>query len=517
MQGNSHMNQSGLPPAIVPLLPAIRQAFGRIANLVIIDASAETPATFVAYFRSWLAEGTRLVAPNAADWRDADSWVGDDTRLLLILALGRPLSNPLRALVNRLDVDQFRVVGIDPATGEVVPLLEQYADYVDARLAAADQNSLEVSGSRSHSFPRFSLPMELGISSLHADAFSAQFAIAAKGPDLPTGQRVWFRLDPGFKGVLSIDRDVNFSGDTWRLEVARDRGASATRLVQSEPLQEPAASPLNAVAVILDRTCPDNVRWERAFNLTTSETVTDAYRNEEPPEAYNADVIKGLREGFRSAFDLDLLRELQPWWCKDLPGNGVSNFIRDMVLEGEEVGSAPMVRSAADCAELFATAGYSPGLDLWDPVEVALNRAYASLKQRVADRRAILIVGNSPPNHPTQDSPLRSLAILPGASIPCTIRRQSPVWHETLARCAEAQIPVIYLFLRHTSFGTVRPAVVEQYEQTQSRVEAALARTVRLVCATADDICDDIVNAIRDLHAMATVTSRVEFEERRMP
>lgn len=512
------MNQSGLPPAIVRLLPAIRQALGRISNLVILDASTETHATFVAYFRSWLAEGMRLVA-STTDWRDADSWVSNDTRLLLILAQGRPLSNALRDLVNRLDVDHFRVVGVDPATGEVVPLLEQYADYVDARLAAADQNSLEVSGSRPRSFPRFSLPMKLGISSLHADPFSAQFAIAAKGPDLPTGQRVWFRLDPGFKGILTIDRDVNFSGDTWRLEVVRDGGAPAIRLVQSEPLQEPEASPLNAVAVILDRTCADNVSWEKALNLTTSETVTDVFRNEESPEAYNADVIRGLREGFRNAFDLDLLRELQPWWCKDLPDPDVSNFIRDMVLEGDEVGSAGMIRSAADSEDLFATAGYSPGLDLWDPVEVALNRAYASLKQGVADRRAILIVGNSPPSHPTQDSPLRSLAILPGASKPCTIRRQSPAWHETLARCTEARIPVIYLFLRHTSFGTVRPTVVEQYEQMQSRVETALSGTVRLVGATAsaDNIRDGIVTTIRDLHALATVTSRVEFEERKAP
>jgi hypothetical protein len=505
----------------MPLLPAIRQTLGRIANLIIIDASAGTPATFVAYFRSWLAEGMRLVASSTADWRDADNWVGNDTRLLLILAQGKPLSNSLQDLVNRLDADHFRVVGVDPATGEVVPLLEQYADYVDARLAAADQNSLEVSGSRPRSFPRFSLPMKLGISSLHADPFSAQFAIAAKGPDLPNGQRVWFRLDPGFKGILTIDRDVNFSGDTWRLEVVRDGGAPATRLVQSEPLQEPEASPLNAVAVILDRTCPDNASWEKAFNLTTSETVTDAFRHEESPEGYNADVIRGLREGFRRAFDLDLLRELRPWWCRDLPGNGVSNFIRDMPLEAynDEIGSARMISSAVDCEELLATAGYSPGLDLWDPVEVALNRAYASLKQATADRRAILIVGNSPPSHPTQDSPLRSLAILPGASKPCTIRRQSPAWHDTLARCAEAQIPVVYLFLRHTSFGTVRPTVIELYEQMQSRVETALSGTVRLLGATAsaDNIRDGIVTAFRDLHALATVTSRVEFEEKRAP
>jgi hypothetical protein len=511
MHESSGMSEPALPQSVARLLPAIRQALGGIRNVVIVDASADPPATFIAYFRSWLADGMRLLALSGRDWRDTDSWVGNDTRLLFVLAQGRPLSGPLRELINRLPIDLYRVIGVNPETGAIVPLVQQFNDYMDSRLAAARQNSLEFSGLRSRSFSRFSFPMQLRVSSRYADDFSSQFAIAAKGPDLPDGQRTWFRLEPGFAGVLSIDRDVDLGGDTWRLEAVRDGTTSAARLVQTEPFQEAQAGPLDAVAIILDRTCPDDASWERALNLTqgTGTEVGEIWRdNGGSPEEYNGDIVKGLREGFKAAFEMNLIRELQPWWCKDLPGNDVANFVRGMEIKGEE-------ETGYTCEYLFSVAGYSPGLDLWDPLELALDKSLEQLSHGAAQRSAILLVGNSPPSHPTQDSPLRSLAFLPGASMQCTIRRQSPQWHEALARCAEARIPVIYLFLRHTRFGAVRSPAVELYEQTQNRVEAALRKTIPLASATAaaDSVRDGVVNAIRTMHTLTTVASRVELEE----
>ena len=500
-----------LPQSVIDDLPAIRHGLGGPRNLVIVDASRDPPVAVTAHFRAWLQGGVRLAALGDRAWRDADGWLEGDTKMVLVVQQGRPLPDGVAELIGGLDAASYTVVPIDPNTQAIVRLVEPSQDIVDQTYERAGQMSLELIGATSRKFERFVLPKKIRISARHADQFFAQFAIVGRGPDLPGGEPIWFRLDPGFEGTLSIDCDVSLRGDTWRLEIASDDSGAVKRLARTAPYL-PDTGALEQLAVILDRTCPDNASWERALNLQQGALVTDW--GDDVPELYNAEIRRALAAGLKTAFASGLVAQVQSWWFKDLPGEGLANFT-GVELAGAEVGSGNRASREEDCDELFATAAYSPGLDLWDPAEVALEHACDALAGKDTKHRAILIVGNSPPSDPLQDdSALASLRVPPGARMACTVRRQSPGWHEALDRCAELRIPVCYLFLRHSKFGGAGQFRIEAYEQSQARVERVLAQTVRLesVLADPDSIANAVANAIRELRAQAGLASGVTLE-----
>jgi hypothetical protein len=159
---------------------------------------------------------------------------------------------------------------------------------------------------------------------------------------------------------------------------------------------------------------------------------------------------------------------------------------------------------------MLSIATYSPGLDLWDPLEKAFKQC-CDVLEKSKGRRAILIVGNSPPIHPTQPgSPLAVLRMPPGVRVACHTRRQNLYWHETLARCASLGIPVIYLFLLHTKFGRV-PA--ETYKESQARVQRAMSETVSVEAVDAEpaDVQRAVLEVIRSLRTQASLASAVEL------
>jgi hypothetical protein len=514
-----------LPPSVVDVLPRVRQALGRPRNVIVIDASRGSPVAITAHFRAWLEGGMRLVALIDRDWRRVDNWLGEDTKLLLVLQQGQPLEKSVHDLIDDLDARWYAIIGIDSKTEIVIPSVEPPPEYVDDWHEQAARTSLELTGATTQpAITPAIFPMKLQISSRHADQFSAQFAIAGRGLDFSAGQTVWFRMIPGFEGILLIDRVPGLSGDTWRLEIRGTDGTAGTTLNQTVPVSpDTETNPLELLAVVLDRTCPDNASWKRAFDLVFGKAADDMWASapdlgtgdQAPaPESYNADVRDGLVEGLRAAFEAGLLRRTQTWWFKDAPGDELANFVGGMYLARPEIEQAGSARAAGECRELFAIAGYSPGLDLWDPVEQALEQSCDALEKSRVSLRAILIVGNSPPTDPTQaDSPLAGLRTPPGARMACTTRRQSPGWHDALARCAGLGIPVIYLFLRHTKFGGIPQLSVETYEQSQNRVQNALAGTVALEPARAerDDIRAAVVRTIRALRVQAGLASRVEL------
>lgn len=506
-----------LPQSLIRVLPRIRQALERPRNLIVLDARHDPPRALVAYFRAWLKDGLRLVALNDRDWRDVDSSVGEDTKLLIVLPRGRDLSDHLRDMIDRLDVRSYRVIGVDRETESIVRFVEPLPDYVDDRHAHAARTGLDMIGMDSISISPATLPMRLEISSHLADAYSAQFAIAGRGPDFPPGQ-IWFRMDPGFQGNILIDRDPGLRGDNWRLEIGEANAGPFATLNQTVPYTPDSETlPLDLLAIVLDRTCPDNANWNRAFDFVHGKTGEDAWRDDQGPENFNAGIRNGVTEGLKAAFDAGLVRQVQTWWFKDGPGDDMADFV-DMGPSGPEVGQARPARTAEECRDLFSVGGYSPGLDLWDPVEQALEQAAAALEDSNLPHRAILIVGNSPPTDPAQtNSPLSALRIPPGSRMPCTTRRQSSGWHDTLDRCASRRIPVFYLFLRHTQFDGARPRIIEAYEHSQGRVASAIAKTVTLesVVADPDNVRDTTIRVIRSLRAQVGLASGVTLRNPR--
>jgi hypothetical protein len=508
-----------LPMNIAKALPSIRQALLRPRNLIIIDAGESPPRALRAHFRAWLNGGVRIL-PLDREWLDdVDCLVGSDARLAILLPFGHQLARPIADLIDQLDARCYELFGIDPASGEIMPLVGAFPQYIDDWYAYAARTAIELTGTQTLRIPRALLPIELHVSSRSADAFSAQFAINGSGEDFSPGPPVWYRLDPGFEGILTVDRDPGFAGDTWRLEVGDASSGPAKTLTQTVPVSDTETGPLDFLAVLLDRTCPDNANWINAYNLVNGRISgdEDPWRNHQlNSERYNLDIRNGLADGLRMAFEAGLIGRLQTWWFKDTPGDEMANYVTSVPLNQSAVDQARPARSAVECGELFALAGYSPGLDLWDPLDEAFEQATTFLEARgKGGHRAILIVGNSPPTHPTQaDSPLAALLTPPGARISCTPRRQSSSWHRNLAICTERAIPVIDVFLRHTNFGDVSPGIAEMYERSQNRVEKALGKTVELMTAVAerDAVRDAVLHAVHTLRERAGLASRVVLE-----
>lgn len=504
-----------LPQTLIEALPRFHRALGRPRNIIIVDARERTPSLYAAYFRAWLHNGLRVLPLANRGLNDVDA--DDRTKLLLVLRQGRSLSKPIKAFINRQRSDNYDIACVS-GDDAVLRFVEQLPEHVGDWQANAAQTSINLTGATPQTVNPAILPLQLPVtSSLRADPHAAQFAITAHGPDLPDEQ-VWFRLEPGFDGFLIIDRDPNLADDAWRVATHRGNGATVTPLRRSEPIVSSAmAAPLDFLAVILDRTCPDNANWRAAFDLINrvanvalaldaqwrSPTDGDTAAT---PENYNAAIRHGLVEGLQTAFERHLVRTVQGWWFKDLPDAEMANFVLAMDIKEPDVASELAMHSAKACIGAFSIATYSPGLDLWDPVERALEAARKVVAASGARRAGILIVGNSPPTDPAQaDSPLAALRVPPGARVACMTRTQSTGWHDALDACAALSVPIFYLFLRHTNFSGVPPSNAENYEVSQRRVQEALAKTVPLKHSVAerDHVRDAVVDAIDGLRDRA--------------
>src|SRR4051812_1840188 len=112
-----------LPPPVVDFLPRFRQALGRPRNIIIIDASGDQPIAHVAYFRAWIEHGMRVVSFAGRNWRDVDQWLGENTKLLLVLQQGRDLIEPVKDLINQLPVASYELASVDPETGKLIRFL----------------------------------------------------------------------------------------------------------------------------------------------------------------------------------------------------------------------------------------------------------------------------------------------------------------------------------------------------------------------------------------------------------
>jgi hypothetical protein len=334
----------------------------------------------------------------------------------------------------------------------------------------------------------------------------------------------WFRIRGPASGVLSINIEATPTGDRWALHYA---GEAHNLRAIAAPRKPSTRGLLQRLAVIVDRTCPDRRGWREAYNLATEgglgkrddSATSPVWDGATQPAAaptlarpyaeFNSEIRSALGQSLAGTLDPNVV--VEAWGVADVAGNGVSELDgvplpADAVCDfGHRVGPA--------VADLFAQCTYSPGLDLWDPIEEGLQQAIDRSSEGPARRSAVLIVGNSPPTVPNRDGPLSELLRYPG--YPTSFRRRSSAWHIALALCEELDIPVIYLFLDHPLGPAETGQVSQQYAQAtdlSSRVARALGAGVSLVHANADaeGLAEGVREAVARILDMLAQVSSVE-------
>lgn len=303
---------------------------------------------------------------------------------------------------------------------------------------------------------------------------------------MPAG---WYGLPEGEggRGILRIDVEARLGPDRWALRYVPD-GKPAIPLRSVPPPFPSAASaraPIERLAVILDRTCPDRGAWSaaRAASLGRG-AAADPFDPEPSPRASTDGLNTEIRAALVAALQVHgggLV--VDGWTVADIATDGIA---WPAGLEAVGLAVVPTGTAAArDVADLFAQAGWVPGLDLWDPVEVALEGALDRLESDPARRTAVLVVGNSPPNPllgPT--CPFRDV---PAALGPQTsVRRQSARWAVQLSRAEHLGVPVAWVFLEGHRCLPADAAALDRALRVQDRVRAALATCVDLTVANAD-------------------------------
>jgi hypothetical protein len=219
---------------------------------------------------------------------------------------------------------------------------------------------------------------------------------------------------------------------------------------------------LEELTLVLDRTCPDRELWSDAYLLAGSGGT-----GAEPK--FNAGVRAGLAEGLRACARPDLTVRLV--WFADRAGESLVKFdgVADPGGLAGHVGEA----RADGLDGLLAFCPYSPGIDLWDPLEEGLRLAAEPLLDRPRPGSAILLVGNSPPNLPLQaDSPFWGL--LDFQKRGTTTRRKSALFPDLVTRLDRAGVPLAYLFLTHDQCDPNHRDDLGRFLSLQGEVKEAL-------------------------------------------
>ena len=246
--------------------------------------------------------------------------------------------------------------------------------------------------------------------------------------------------------------------------------------------------------LIFDRTCPDRGRWEAARALVRGDRppgepdMQEFFATSTAPSArptaprlpqaesnaaINAAIRAGLADGFRDGFGAEV--EVEVIWFADVPGT--MGCPPGVTVARVPVGRADRRCSATELAGPLAFAGYVPGMDLWDALEEAVQLA-ASVG--AASPAAVLIVGNSPPNPPSDpDHPFTRLwrTGLP----PSTVRARG-MFPDALAALANVG-PVLNIFLT----GHDLPVTgADGFQTVQAGVRDAFAEILPVIEAVAD-------------------------------
>ncbi|MGC3970370.1 MAG: hypothetical protein QM775_24465 [Pirellulales bacterium] len=212
-----------------------------------------------------------------------------------------------------------------------------------------------------------------------------------------------------------------------------------------------------------------------------------------PPAEYNREILEALAENLRREFSdapayVDLI-----WFADDMEG---LPWFADFSPPPSAAADVPDCTSD-NMQDSLSGLTYSPGLDVWDHLETALEIVVNKLSGLDPDRTAVLIVGNSPPNPPLDDrSPFWNLLRLdngiprrPDADQPYTStyrRGRRSNYHDWVDRIQAGRLPIAYLFLKHTSCLPAHRAEFDMFQQMQECVVAAFQQSIHVEAVQAD-------------------------------
>jgi hypothetical protein len=282
-------------------------------------------------------------------------------------------------------------------------------------------------------------------------------SVEAQTPGLDLPLPAIFQL-PRSKGPLQLKIDIQPSvhGDRW-VAMANDQPCQLAHPPQDQ-------RPLDRLYLIFDRTSHAEGFWSsaRSLHFAAAAKYGDFPSEEDhhetvPAGDFNLPIRNGVAAGICQALPADVKVTLS--WFADNEGDGRTSQLHWPVsrhLSPPARGSGVVGEfSGPDLSDALLNCPYSPGLDLWDPLELALDEAAERISADEGCNWGVLIVGNSPPNPPSD--PANSLWNLlrfngdtdagwHGKQFTSTFRRRTNVM-AIRDRLLATDTPLLYLFL----------------------------------------------------------------------
>jgi hypothetical protein len=314
----------------------------------------------------------------------------------------------------------------------------------------------------------------------------------------------WFSLagaEPNEKKLV-IDVEPHGDGDRWSVTV------------DDKPLSPAYAAPavvrsLKHLILIFDRTCPSEGRWSDALNVSLNgvndETqnfmgpnvaaapVPGANRNRPAVAQYNRELRDALSEAFQEEFAAEPIYVDVIWFADDADA-GMA-WVPGLADLKTSIGDSPDCMSSS-MRESLDGLTFSPGLDVWDPLESALEIAAEKLDRLQVNQSAVLIVGNSPPNPPISNrSPLWNVLRLDNGRMrplnndqpyTSTFRHgRRPRFDEVVVKI-QNRVPLVYIFLKHLAYSEDHQREFDYFRQVQQCILTALQSYMYVEAGTAD-------------------------------
>jgi len=328
----------------------------------------------------------------------------------------------------------------------------------------------------------------------------------------------WFSIQSEADTVrLNVSIRPNESGDdAWEITSATDAVEVRRVAVPPRPRQ------IDRLILVFDRTCPGRDAWSDARRVYTRPRIVRHASGgefddvgdgpEESPRPLE-DLNEAVRAGLDKAFaELEKPIDIELYWFADTPGGGVE-APEGIAMPQWSTGQLDRIVKSNRLGEALQGLTYVPGLDLWDSLDDALENIVESVSKGRSSVAPVLIVGNSPPNLPSNPrSALCEILDLADLGLRTTVRRRTLGFEKSVARFEEVGMPVAYLFLTGHRFQQEEENDFNLFQSVQARVRTALDSYVDVIACDADraGICDGVPHA---LACLSNSLSWVRFVE----
>lgn len=356
---------------------------------------------------------------------------------------------------------------------------------------------LQLQGQQEIRIPETNLPVQFKVQIPESKSLRT-LQIKGYNPffSLPAPQ--WFRLPHSLPaGITQLELDIQPASDGqehWQLRHTAT-GFSIPALTQA-PLGHKLLKEQGRLALILDRTCPDADAWSAARQVLLTPQIPQSvlppsfHAQEDPFQIgdLNRQIRQTLAEGLQAFFQNHLPQvQIELAWFADSPQPHLAH--PGHLTLPHKAANLLLPQALPNLRQSMEQITYAPGLDIWDPLELALSELVDSF-ERHQTWAPVLIVGNSPPNPPELNPQSPFFQLLQKTHT--TFRRPWQMgsgrsFPELLNKLEKQGVPVVYLFL----YGH-RPLLKDErenrfyqaFEDHQREVESLLRQYLKVVpCA----------------------------------